>query len=158
MPKPKPRKVGNVKRITPALRTAGIRVDHTRAAGGNRARLIILTNTNGGDGNQPSQPSEPSRQGADLRVLRDGTRDGNATGRDGWAPTVPGDTQPSRRSSHLQGSVDLQESPPRDGGDGGDGEIPSPPADRPKTPCTRCSRLQWNALGSPLCGACRDAA
>lgn len=30
--------------------------------------------------------------------------------------------------------------------------------DRPKTPCARCSRPQWNALGSPLCLNCREAA
>ncbi|MFD7370420.1 DNA primase family protein [Streptomyces mirabilis] len=29
---------------------------------------------------------------------------------------------------------------------------------RPKTPCAKCSRDQWNAEGSPLCGACRTAA
>jgi putative DNA primase/helicase len=29
---------------------------------------------------------------------------------------------------------------------------------RPKTPCAQCGRAQWNAAGSPLCGACREAA
>lgn len=31
------------------------------------------------------------------------------------------------------------------------------PDARPTTPCTQCGRDQWNAEGSPLCGACRAA-
>ncbi|MFE7962047.1 ATP-binding protein [Streptomyces cellulosae] len=151
---------GNVKRITPALRTAGIRVDHTRAAGGNRARLIVLTNTNpnGGDGKQPSQPSEPSQRGADLPVVRDGSRDGMGDGRDGWTSTVPGQHEPSRQPSRDDTSADLHELPHGDGRDGRDGENASLLSTRAKTPCAKCGRNQWNALGSPYCLDCREAA
>jgi hypothetical protein len=54
---------------------------------------------------------------------------------------------------------DQRVSGPMDAADAMDAEMRPLSHDvRPKTPCARCSRPQWNAEGSPLCGACRDAA
>ncbi|MEU9657562.1 hypothetical protein [Streptomyces chartreusis] len=36
-------------------------------------------------------------------------------------------------------------------------ECQGEPQARPQTPCAKCDRMQWNAEGSPLCGACRSA-
>jgi hypothetical protein len=161
-PKDPTRAGGQLKRLAPALRTIGIDVDDSkRGPKPKKQRLYTLTATpeRRYETASPASPSS-SETGADL-CERGGRYEGDASVPPrlrGDAENVVGDAGPFAASPHGAAS-DLRKHARGDAGDAGDaGMHPLSDEPRPKRPCARCSRPQWNAEGSPLCGACRDAA
>jgi hypothetical protein len=160
-PKDSTRAGGQLKRLAPALRTIGIEVDDSqRGPAPKRQRLYKLTAS-----------AERRSAAASTASINDGngpvtSGNGVDAGMDAVASTpTPGmDAMDAGMDAGLfaastpETSPDQQLSGAMDARDAMDAEMRPLSELRPKTPCARCSRPQWNALGSPLCGACRDAA
>lgn len=168
-PKDSTRAGGQLKRLAPALRTIGINVDDSeRQPKGNRSRLYKLTASESRRISAPAAPTAPAT-GSDQQKLagasaEPSTRNGeSSTRRETGAGAVgagagagdftapAGDTLPDLdeyTSAGAPGAAGAEMQPLSN----------AAPGDRPKTPCAKCGRQQWNALGSPHCGACRGAA
>ncbi|MBC2867316.1 ATP-binding protein [Streptomyces mexicanus] len=161
-PKDPTRAGGQLKRLAPALRTIGIDVDDSkRGPKPKKQRLYTLTATPERR-YETASPASPNNveTGADLRE-QGGRCEGDASVPPrprGDAGDAVGDAA-SFPASPRGDASDVRKNTRGDAGDAGDaGMHPLSDEPRPKRPCARCSRPQWNAEGSPLCGACRDAA
>lgn len=108
---------GNLRGITPALRSVGVIVEHSRSSDRTRTRVVTLSLDPDFSPEGPSEPSEPSEKGSDQGKRADGRADGSDANR----PTVH---QPSDEPSDANTPLDLRECQPADGPDGSDGEIP----------------------------------
>lgn len=164
-PKDSTRAGGQLKRLAPVLRTIGIEVDDSkRGPAPKRQRLYHLTAS--ADRRCETASTASSTDG------KDAVTSGNRVdaGMDAVASTplpeqlgmdaVDAEMDASHPVASIPGTrSDQQLSHGMDAADAMDAEMRPLSHDvRPKTPCARCSRPQWNAEGSPLCGACRDAA
>jgi hypothetical protein len=115
---------GAIRRITPALRTVGITVEHAREPDGNRTRTITITAPTtteetppGHEAKQSSLSSSLSLTEAEQQKCRDGKRDGRDGARHSTVPTVQGPSSTEHASDqHGQDHAD--------GWDGRDGPIP----------------------------------
>lgn len=158
-PKDSTRAGGQLKRLAPALRTIGIEVDDSRRGPApKRQRLYNLTAT-------------AERRCATASTASTGGEEGPLTSTDGVdagmdavasTPTSAMDAVDADVDAGLfpastpAATPDLRLSGPLDAGDAMDAVTQPLSGDRSKLPCTACRRPQWNAAGSPLCGACRD--
>ena len=106
---------GAVRRITPALRTVGVTVEHGRTADSTRTITLTAAPDNK-DRTEPSGPSESSGQGAEQHEHLDGTPD---------APTMPGRStvRPSERPSRSRSGFEQRTQAIPDGLDGPDGGL-----------------------------------
>ncbi|MFC8220921.1 ATP-binding protein [Streptomyces sp. NPDC057362] len=161
-PKDPTRAGGQLKRLAPALRTIGIEVDDSkRGPKPKKQRLYTLT-ASPERRYETASPASPSTPETHADVQEQGGRyRGDASGPPsarGDAGTARGDAAPTTASPQRP-APDLREPSRGDAGTAGDAEMhPLSPDAHPKTPCADCGRMQWNALGSPLCLDCRDAA
>lgn len=158
-PKDATRAGGQLKRLAPALRTIGIEVDDSkRGPRPKQQRLYRLTASAERRSETAFTASPAYSHGADQGERGDA---GNAPAFTEAAPGTLGDAvgtlAPAVASTHHPRSEATVNA-----GDAVNAEMQPlsnvATADRPKTPCAKCGRAQWNALGSPYCGACRTAA
>lgn len=161
-PKDATRAGGQLKRLAPALRQIGVDVDDSkRGPKPKKQRLYTLTATaeRRCETASPASPNTP-QSGSDLGE-QGGRWEGDASvppAALGTAGTAGG-TAALFAASPLRAAPDLRECERGDAGTLGDAEMqPLSSQHRPQTPCANCGRVQWNAEGSPLCLACREAA
>lgn len=167
-PKDSTRAGGQLKRLAPALRTIGINVDDSeRQPKGNRSRLYKLTTSESRRISAPAAPTAPAT-GSDQQKLagasaEPSTRNGESSTRRetgaGAAGAGAGAGDFTAPAGEILPDLDEYASAGAPGATGAEMQPLSDaaPGARPKTPCAKCGRAQWNALGSPLCGACRNA-
>jgi hypothetical protein len=160
-PKDSTRAGGQLKRLAPALRTIGIEVDDSqRGPAPKRQRLYKLTASadrrsatasTASTGNGKDAPTSGNGVDAGMDALASTpTADVDAVDAGMDAGLFAASTPETLSDQRTSGAMDAMDA--MDAGMRPLSEL------RPKTPCQRCSRLQWNALGSPLCGECRAAA
>lgn len=160
-PKDSTRAGGQLKRLAPALRTIGIEVDDSqRGPAPKRQRLYKLT----ASAERRSATASTASSEAEKGPLTSGNGVDAGMGAVASTPALGMDAVDAGMDAGLFAAstpntgFDQRRSGAMDARDARDAELHQLSSSRPKTPCKSCGREQWNAAGSPLCGACREAA
>jgi hypothetical protein len=110
---------GAVRRITPALRSVGVTVEHSRdETTSTRSRLITLAHRPDKECEDTSEPSEPSEHRSELQERSDGTSPSTVRAGDGPGSSDGRAFQPSEQLA----MPDLRRRRSSDGSDGLNGE------------------------------------